>query len=103
MCARQNISYRYALEWMGHSNSEILSLYYTMYDSTAEIAIKTISYPVPQRSRGNRSSDLSDSRAKSRRTRHGKKVRLPPNRQRPGEGAGTVPAPRGGRVAALPR
>lgn len=44
MCARQNISYKYALEWMGHRSSDILDLYYTMYDETAEAAIKTIDY-----------------------------------------------------------
>jgi len=44
MCARNSISYKYALEWMGHKSSEILDLYYTMYDDTAEAAIKTIEY-----------------------------------------------------------
>jgi integrase len=44
MCARNNISYKYALEWMGHRNSDILDLYYTMFDDTAEAAIKTIEY-----------------------------------------------------------
>jgi integrase len=44
MCARNNISYKYALEWMGHTSSEILDLYYKMYDATAEAAIKTIDY-----------------------------------------------------------
>lgn len=44
MCARNNISYKYALEWMGHRSSDILDLYYTMYDETAEAAIKTINY-----------------------------------------------------------
>lgn len=47
MCARNNVSYRYALEWMGHSSSDILDLYYTMYDSTAETAMGTILYPAP--------------------------------------------------------
>ncbi len=46
MCARNNISYKYALEWMGHANSEILDLYYRMFDDTAEMAMKTINYPV---------------------------------------------------------
>lgn len=44
MCARNNVSYKYALEWMGHKSSDILDLYYTMFDSTAEAAIKTIAY-----------------------------------------------------------
>jgi len=46
MCARNNVSYKYALEWMGHQSSDILDLYYTMFDATAEAAIKTIDYPV---------------------------------------------------------
>lgn len=44
MCARNNISYRYALEWMGHKSSKILDLYYTMFDETAETAMATIEY-----------------------------------------------------------
>ena len=48
MCARNNISYKYALTWMGHSSSEILDMYYTMFDATAEAAIDTITYPTKQ-------------------------------------------------------
>ncbi len=48
MCARNNISYKYALEWMGHKSSDILDLYYTMYDKTAEAAIATIDYAAHQ-------------------------------------------------------
>ena len=44
MCARNNISYKYALEWMGHKSSEILDLYYKMFDDVAEQAIRTITY-----------------------------------------------------------
>jgi integrase len=44
MCARNNTSYKYALQFMGHKNSEILDLYYTMYDDTAAEAIRTIDY-----------------------------------------------------------
>ena len=44
MCARNNISQRYALEWMGHGSSEILNLYYTMYDDVAHQAMRSISY-----------------------------------------------------------
>lgn len=44
MCARNNVSYKYALEWMGHTSSEILDLYYTMYDETADAAMATITY-----------------------------------------------------------
>jgi len=45
MCARNNVSYKYALEWMGHTSSEILDIYYTMYDDTAQEAIETLEYP----------------------------------------------------------
>ncbi len=44
-----NISYKYALEWMGHRSSDILDLYYTMFDDTAETAIKTIEYTFNKR------------------------------------------------------
>ncbi len=47
MCARNNISQRYALEWMGHGSSEILNLYYTMYDDVAHAAMRSISYSTP--------------------------------------------------------
>jgi integrase len=46
MCARSNISYKYALEWMGHTSSDILDLYYTMYDDAAQAAIRTVEYPL---------------------------------------------------------
>ncbi len=44
MCARNNISYKYALEWMGHPSSRILDIYYTMYDQSAIRAMATIRY-----------------------------------------------------------
>jgi len=44
MCARNNVSYKYALEWMGHRDSAILDLYYTMFDRDAHVAIRSISY-----------------------------------------------------------
>ncbi len=44
MCARQNVSHKYAQTWMGHRNSEVLDLYYTMYDDVAADAIETIDY-----------------------------------------------------------
>jgi integrase len=51
MCARHNISYKYALTWMGHKSSDVLDMYYTMFDDTAHKAIETIDYasrdPVP--------------------------------------------------------
>jgi len=45
MCARSNISYKYALEWMGHTSSDILDLYYTMFDDAAQAAIRMVEYP----------------------------------------------------------
>lgn len=45
MCARNNVSYKYALEWMGHRSSDILDLYYTMFDSDAHLAMATLVYP----------------------------------------------------------
>jgi integrase len=47
MRARYNVSYKYALSWMGHSSSDILGLYYQMFDETAETAMKTIQYLSP--------------------------------------------------------
>ncbi len=44
MCARNNISYKYALEWMGHRSSDILDLYYTMFDDDAHAAMRTLVY-----------------------------------------------------------
>ncbi len=44
MMATKNVSYKYALEFMGHSDSKILDLYYTMYDKDAEKAIATIQF-----------------------------------------------------------
>ena len=42
--SRYNIIYKHAPEWMGHRSSDILDLYYTMFDNTAEAAIKTIEF-----------------------------------------------------------
>jgi integrase len=47
MCARTNVAYKYALTWMGHRRSDILDLYYQMFDPTAEDAIRTIQYDAP--------------------------------------------------------
>jgi len=44
MCARSQVSYRYALGWMGHKRSDILDMYITMYDTAAEGAMQTINY-----------------------------------------------------------
>lgn len=49
MLARHNVSYKYALEFMGHRSSEILDLYYTMFDRDAERAILAIELPQPSR------------------------------------------------------
>lgn len=44
MLAMTNVSYKYALEFMGHKDSKILDLYYKMYDRAAESAIAEIEY-----------------------------------------------------------
>ncbi len=44
MCARNNVAYKYALEWMGHRSSDILDIYYKQFDDVAEAAIRTIVY-----------------------------------------------------------
>jgi integrase len=44
MCARNNVSYKYALEWMGHRSSDILDLYYCMFDADAHAAMGTLVY-----------------------------------------------------------
>lgn len=44
MLARNNVSYKYALQFMGHQDSKILNLYYTMFDKTAEEAIKMVDF-----------------------------------------------------------
>jgi integrase len=47
MCARNNISYKYALMWLGHRDSQMLDYYYHAFDETAEAAMRTINYPAP--------------------------------------------------------
>jgi integrase len=47
MCARTNIAYKYALSWLGHRRSDVLDLYYEMFDDTAAEAIRTIRYEIP--------------------------------------------------------
>ncbi len=42
MCANQLVSYRMALMWLGHSSSDILSLYYHLSDSESSAAMKLI-------------------------------------------------------------
>jgi site-specific recombinase XerD len=43
-CAQQNLSYKYILEWMGHSSSAILDMYFTMNDKQAHIAMNSLSF-----------------------------------------------------------
>ncbi|MDB4877281.1 MAG: hypothetical protein JWM41_3727 [Gemmatimonadetes bacterium] len=45
MLARNNVAYKHALAFMGHKDSAILDLYFTMFDKDAELAIGTIQYP----------------------------------------------------------
>jgi integrase len=56
MCARTNVSYKYALEWMGHRSSDILDMYYTMFDADAHAAMKTLVYPPIAAANANRAN-----------------------------------------------
>jgi integrase len=47
MLARSNVSYKYALEFMGHSESQMLDHYFKMFDEDAARAISSIRYPQP--------------------------------------------------------
>ena len=42
-CAQRNLSYKYVLEWMGHSSSAILDMYFTMNDRHAQAAMNSMS------------------------------------------------------------
>jgi integrase len=89
MCARQNVSYRYALEWMGHANSDILSIYYTMFDETAELAINTIAYPKPKAERSERTAKKPNpGENRPRSDQHGKEIRVSADRYRAEKAAG---------------
>jgi integrase len=44
MCARKNLPQKYILDWMGHSKSDILDMYITLHDETAQRAINQISF-----------------------------------------------------------
>jgi site-specific recombinase XerD len=43
-CTQQNMSYKYVLEWMGHSSSAILDMYFTMNDRQAQAAMNGLSF-----------------------------------------------------------
>ena len=43
-CAQENLSYKYALEWMGHSSSAILDLYFTMNDRHSQAAMNSLGF-----------------------------------------------------------
>lgn len=43
-CAQQNLSYKYILEWMGHSSSAILDMYFTMNGRQAHRAMNSLSF-----------------------------------------------------------
>ena len=43
-CAQQNLSYKYVLEWVGHSSSAILDMYFTMNDRHALAAMNSMSF-----------------------------------------------------------
>jgi len=39
LCANHNVAYRKALAWLGHSSSEMLDLYYHLYDEDSQKAM----------------------------------------------------------------
>jgi site-specific recombinase XerD len=43
-CAQQNLSYKYVLEWMGHSSSAMLDMYFTMNDRHSQNAMNSLSF-----------------------------------------------------------
>ena len=45
-CAQQNLSFKYILEWMGHSSSAILDMYFTMNDRQAQAAMNSLSFTI---------------------------------------------------------
>jgi hypothetical protein len=40
------LSYKYVLEWMGHSSSAILDMYFTMNDRHAQAAMNSLSFDI---------------------------------------------------------
>ncbi len=48
-CSQQNLSYKYILEWMGHSSSSILDIYFTMNDRQAQWAMNSLSFNAENR------------------------------------------------------
>lgn len=50
MAAQNNLSYRYVLSWLGHSDSKIAEMYFRMFDDTAEQAMSSIEFKEGSRS-----------------------------------------------------
>lgn len=42
MCANHHVAYRKALAWLGHSDSDILELYYHLHDEESEAAMRAL-------------------------------------------------------------
>lgn len=42
LCTNHQIAYRKALYWLGHSSSQILDLYYHLYDNNSQAAMKAL-------------------------------------------------------------
>jgi hypothetical protein len=65
-CAQQNLSYKYVLEWMGHSSRDVPDMYFTMNDRHAQAAMNSLSFnsgkaenrTVPERSGGHSDQTL---------------------------------------------
>ncbi|XAM01582.1 site-specific integrase [Phycisphaeraceae bacterium D3-23] len=53
--ARQNLSYKYVLGWLGHSDSRIVDLYFTMFDDASHAAMSSLRIDAKQsESKGSR-------------------------------------------------
>lgn len=44
VAAQNNLSYRYVLSWLGHSDSKIVEMYFNIFDDTAEQAMSSIQF-----------------------------------------------------------
>src|SRR5690606_16213572 len=44
VCAMNNVSYKFALRWMGHGSSDVLDLYFHMHDREAQQAINGLDF-----------------------------------------------------------
>ena len=60
---RLNLPQKYILDWMGHSESEILDMYITLHDETAQTAINAISFDLAESASAKPTTQASAERA----------------------------------------